>query len=87
MEIKKIAEGAYFVPSYYMPRTESHVPGIVNQAIISGGTFQQEDTGIDDSPTKLENCEPGATKTQVFEALRIVATTEVKSKPDSKKPS
>lgn len=35
----------------------------------------------------LEDCNPGATKAQVLEALRIVATTEVKSKPSSKKPS
>lgn len=41
----------------------------------------------DKEPTKLEECQPGATKAQVFEALRIIATTEVKPKPTSKKKS
>jgi len=44
-----------------------------------------KDTGKE--PERLEYYQPGATKSQVFGALRIVATTEVKSKPSSKKPS
>jgi hypothetical protein len=41
----------------------------------------------DKEPTKLEECEPGATKDQVFQALRILATTKVTPKPAPKKKS
>ena len=34
---------------------------------------------------KLEECEPGATKAQVFEALHVLATTKVIPKPSPKK--
>jgi len=43
VKIKKIAEGAYFVPSYYIPVIESRVPGIINQTVISTKTEQPED--------------------------------------------
>lgn len=38
-------------------------------------------------PRQLEDCQPGATKVQVFEALYIAANTPIKSKSDSKKRS
>jgi hypothetical protein len=37
----------------------------------------------DKEPTKLEECNPGATKAQIFDALRILAT----AKPAPKKKS
>lgn len=42
---------------------------------------------INRTSLKLELQNPGATKAQVFEALRIAATTQIKSKPETKKPS
>lgn len=39
---------------------------------------------MNNQPKRIEDYKPGATKAQVFKALCIAATTQVK--PDSKKP-
>jgi hypothetical protein len=41
-KIKKIAEGAYFVPSYSIPNVQSHIPGTMNYGIVSSGTSEED---------------------------------------------
>ena len=48
MKIRKIAEGAYYVPTYYMPMVHTYVPGIINQGVSSRDPKEdvQEDEGV-----------------------------------------
>lgn len=42
---------------------------------------------ISTNTKKLEDYEPGAAKSEVYEALKIASKPIIKPKPDSKKPS
>jgi len=65
----------------------------INCVELPGASLAYEPTDIIDkdavtiqeaiiTPTRIDDCKPGATKSQVFEALYIIATAKVKSKPD-----
>ena len=53
-EIIKVAEGAYFVPSYSDQTVLQFIPGITNQSIVFSPNLEEEITIYEEIPGEIE---------------------------------
>ena len=69
MKIKRVAEGAYFVPSYSEQTLAGLQPGIVNLGVTMGDVEEDREPMTGPHDGDQEDVEPAFTK-EHFDALR-----------------
>lgn len=55
MTVRKVAEGAFFVPPYYRTNINSHVPGLVDHGITVDEPEFEEETASELTREVFEN--------------------------------